>query len=241
LAQILQTHGDRFAITSVCDNIRAFHSLKQTSTVAAYIQQFEAAMNLLRRDNPSLPDNYYISSFISGLHEYIQAHLQYHKPADLQQAMWLARRMETAVPQKKTYTTPQYPVRRQVQFEQKPANSTTAAVIQEAKLQNICYKCNEPWFPVHKKVCTMATKNQVLSLQAVHDDKKNVIFITENSDSEDEQEEAQPELQLSMHALCGMRSAADTFTVSIQVGKHYATALVDTGSTTTLMTPQFAT
>jgi hypothetical protein len=116
-------------------------------------------MNLLRRDNPSLPDDYYISSFISGLHEYIQAHLQYHKPADLQQAMWLARRMETAVPQKKTYTTPQYPVRRQVQFEQKPANSTTAAMIQEAKLQNICYKCNEPWFPVHKKVCTMATKN----------------------------------------------------------------------------------
>jgi hypothetical protein len=90
--------GDRFAITSICDNVRAFHSLKQTSTVAAYIQQFEAAMNLLRRDNPSLPDDYYISSFISGLHEYIQAHLQCHKPTDLQQAMWLARRMETAVP-----------------------------------------------------------------------------------------------------------------------------------------------
>jgi hypothetical protein len=60
--------GDRFAITSVCYNVRAFHSLKQTLTVAAYIQQFEAAMNLLRRDNPSLPDDYYISSFISGLH-----------------------------------------------------------------------------------------------------------------------------------------------------------------------------
>jgi hypothetical protein len=30
--------GDRFAITSVCDNVRAFHSLKQTSTVVAYIQ-----------------------------------------------------------------------------------------------------------------------------------------------------------------------------------------------------------
>jgi hypothetical protein len=79
--------GDRSAVTSVCDNVRAFHSLKQTSTVAAYIQQFEAAMNLLRRDNPSLPNDYYINSFISGLHDYIQAHLQCHKPADLQQAM----------------------------------------------------------------------------------------------------------------------------------------------------------
>jgi hypothetical protein len=88
-------------------------------------------------------------------------------------------------------------------------------LIQEAKLQNICYKCKEPWFPGQKKVCTMATKNQVLSLQVVHDDRKNVIFITEISDSEDDQEEAEPELQLSMHALCGMKSAADTFTVSI--------------------------
>jgi hypothetical protein len=31
--------------------------------------------------------------------------------------MWLARRMETAVPERKISTTPQYPVRRQVQFE----------------------------------------------------------------------------------------------------------------------------
>jgi hypothetical protein len=90
--------GDRFAVTSVCDNVRAFHSLRQTSTVAIYIQQFESAMNLMRRDSPGLPHDYYVNSFISGLTDYIQAHLQCHKPNDLQQAMWLARRMEPAVP-----------------------------------------------------------------------------------------------------------------------------------------------
>jgi hypothetical protein len=54
--------------------------------------------------------------------------------------MWLARCMETAIPPRRTYTTPHYPVRIQVQIEQKPANSTHAVVAQEAKLQNICYK-----------------------------------------------------------------------------------------------------
>lgn len=106
--------GDRFAVTSICDNVRAFHSLTQTSTVALYIQKFEAAMNLMRRDNPGLPDDYYVNNFISGLTDYIQAHLQCHKPQDMQQAMWMARRMELATPQRRSYSTSQFPVRRQV-------------------------------------------------------------------------------------------------------------------------------
>jgi hypothetical protein len=49
--------ADRFAESSICDNVRAFHSLTQTSTVTIYIQKFEAAMNLMRRDSPGLPDD----------------------------------------------------------------------------------------------------------------------------------------------------------------------------------------
>lgn len=37
--------NDRFAESSVCDNVRSFHCLTQTSTVPAYIQQFEALLN----------------------------------------------------------------------------------------------------------------------------------------------------------------------------------------------------
>jgi hypothetical protein len=59
--------GDRFALTSVCDNVRAFHVLTQTSSVSIYVQKFEAVMNLMRRDNPTLREDYYIISFISGL------------------------------------------------------------------------------------------------------------------------------------------------------------------------------
>lgn len=77
--------GDRFVVTSICDNVRAFHSLTQTSTVLVYIQKFEGAMNLMRMDNPGLPGDYYVNSFISDLTDYIQAHLQCHKPPDMQQ------------------------------------------------------------------------------------------------------------------------------------------------------------
>jgi hypothetical protein len=88
----------------------------------------------MRRDNP----DYYVNSFISGLTDYIQAHLQCHKANDLQQAMWLARRMDPATVQKKSFSTFQNAVKRQVQFDSKPANTTPAVVIHEAKIQSLC-------------------------------------------------------------------------------------------------------
>jgi hypothetical protein len=78
---------ERFSETSICDNVKNFHQLTQQGTVAQYVQEFEKAMNLMRRDNPTLPDDYYFNSFISGLHTYIQCHLQCYKPQDMQSAI----------------------------------------------------------------------------------------------------------------------------------------------------------
>lgn len=146
--------GDRFSETSVCDNVRAFHSLSQTGTVDEYVLKFEQAMNLMRRDNPVLPNDYYKNSFISGLHDNIQHYVQCHEPQDLQKAIWLARRMEQAQAPKKQF--PQYaqqPVRRQVQFDPgKPPANNTATIIQQARLKGICYKCKDPWFPGHTEI-----------------------------------------------------------------------------------------
>jgi hypothetical protein len=63
--------SDRFSETSICDNVKNFHMLTQSSTVAQYIEQFEKALNLMRRDNPTLPNDYYVNYFISGLSPYI--------------------------------------------------------------------------------------------------------------------------------------------------------------------------
>lgn len=68
--------GKRFAHQSVYDVIVAFHSVKQQTTVSSYIDMFEEAMAMVRRDNPYLPEEYYIRSFIAGLKDYNQSHSQ---------------------------------------------------------------------------------------------------------------------------------------------------------------------
>jgi hypothetical protein len=52
--------------------------------------------------------------------------------------------------------------------------------------------------------------------------------------------EPTPVHNLSMHALTGSFTAASTFTLKLQFGKHVATALVDTGSDISFMQAKFA-
>ena len=48
-----------------------------------------------------------------------------------------------------------------------------------------------------------------------------------------------PNLQISMHAVMGINIPRHTFTLSVQIGDQMATTLVDSGSTTTFITPDF--
>ena len=50
--------GDRFAESSICDSVKNFHVI-QIEIVSEYIEKFERALKLTRRDNHSLPDHYY--------------------------------------------------------------------------------------------------------------------------------------------------------------------------------------
>ena len=49
--------------------------------------------------------------------------------------------------------------------ELKPAITKIAAVIQQARIEGICYKCKEPWFAGHKKVYKLANQAQTQALQ----------------------------------------------------------------------------
>jgi hypothetical protein len=84
----------------------------------------------MRRDIPDLPEHYYVNSFISGLSDYIQAHLQCHKPEDMQKAMWMARRIEQVAPTKKKISPNTFSTRRPFLQEQpKHVNTATPSVI----------------------------------------------------------------------------------------------------------------
>ena len=96
--QFCRMIGDRFNETSSYEAIGQFHNLKQTRTVSEYVDKFEEFMGLVKRNNPSLPEDYFISSFVSGLKDHIQHHLQCHKPTNLTNAYWFAKRLEQAQP-----------------------------------------------------------------------------------------------------------------------------------------------
>ena len=165
--------------------------------------------------------------------------------------MWFARRMEKSLPPPSPPNPkPYYPTaRRQVAYEQhkpqtsSPANSITPAAIQQAKEQRLCFKCRENWFLGHKKVCKMSNAAQIHAMQGQPDEKPEIIYVHEydddDSDEADEQQ-ADPKLLISRHALQGKKTSKNTFTLQILVGGIKALALVDTGSTTTFITPECA-
>ncbi|KAM3273193.1 hypothetical protein ACQJBY_042894 [Aegilops geniculata] len=191
-------------------------------------------MNLMRRDNPALPDSYYMNNFISGLHDSIQHLIQCHEPQTLQKANWSVRRLEqTQPPRRQASPNQPLPVRRQVQFvRNRPHNITPSAVIEQARLKGVCYKCNEKWFPGHRKVCKMTQQAQVQALQAQVPEDAEIIYYT---DFEEELEEIATELpdqklQISMHALMGFSVKKYTFNVKVNINNYTALALIDSGS-----------
>lgn len=139
-------------------------------------------------------------------------------------------------------------VKRQVNFDQPTGQNSTSpiakgTIIQQAKQNQVCYKCREPWVPGHRQVCKMSQKAQVQALLSQEVENSDVIFVTDFEDPDLETQEAPaPEtvLQVSVHAAHGLSSAKNTFILSVKIGEVTATALVDSGSTATFVSPEMA-
>lgn len=206
-------------------------------------------MNVMRRENPGIPDSYYVTSFVAGLNSYIKSHVECFKPKDMQTAIRYARRMEKAQPPVVAGHTKAYvpQPRRQVTFDQpkveaKDAMQNRNTVIQQAKQNQVCYKCREPWVPGHRQVCRMSQKAQIQALQALEEGMPETIFVTDFADPDLENIDQLPEeaiLQVSMHAAMGIGAVRNTFILTVKVGNISATALVDSGSTT-FVSPEMA-
>lgn len=94
---------DIFNVISEYEIVGQFHNLKQVGSIVDYVDRFEEMVSTVKRHNPSLSDNYFISSFISSLKDQIQYHLQCHRLTALSQAYWYAKRLEQATPIFKKY------------------------------------------------------------------------------------------------------------------------------------------
>jgi hypothetical protein len=220
---------DRFNTSSEYEIVGHFHNLKQVGTVTDYVDRYEEMVSMVKRHNPSLTDNYFISSFIAGLKDQIQYHVQCHKPTTLSQAYWFAKRLEQATPTFKKFNT-YLPQNKTVKTEVKetPLPATTLA---ELKAAGKCFKCREPWIPGHAKICKAKQVYSVIVMNNAEGQEE--LAVVEDSIDEHQQSEPPnptiPVLQLSVHALNGTPYSSNTFTLKVQIGTKWATTLVDTG------------
>uniref|UniRef100_A0A8I7B8M4 Uncharacterized protein n=1 Tax=Hordeum vulgare subsp. vulgare TaxID=112509 RepID=A0A8I7B8M4_HORVV len=106
----------------------------------------------MRRENSAIPNDYYVTSFMSGLSPYIRGHVECFKPKDMQTAVWYARRMEkvTAPMTAKPYNPER---KRQVVFEQAKLSpggpvQNKNAIIQQAKKTKCAINADNPGYLV---------------------------------------------------------------------------------------------
>jgi hypothetical protein len=225
--------GDRFSYSSTYEAVDQFHNLKQVGSVTEYIDKFEELMGLVRRDKPSLRDDYFTLSFVSGLKEPIQHHLQCYKPTFLMDAFWYARRLEQANPPKK-FTVFNSPAKAPKPWlkDVKAVDQKEPANIAELRVVGKCFKYREAWVPGHAKVCKAMQNYSVIVMQTANG-KEEIGVVEDDTIAEDAEffdAEQVPIMQLSINALLGTSHPTNTFTLQVQIGKHSAITLVDTRS-----------
>uniref|UniRef100_A0A0A9C849 Retrotransposon gag domain-containing protein n=1 Tax=Arundo donax TaxID=35708 RepID=A0A0A9C849_ARUDO len=93
---------DRFAEISSFDAMKQFQGIQQLSTISQYIDNFEEAMVLMKRDNPYIQEPFFTAAFIRGLKLEIKQFVKCHKPSSLLEAYWYARHLENTGPPRKT-------------------------------------------------------------------------------------------------------------------------------------------
>lgn len=89
----------------------------------------------------------------------------------------------------------------------------------------------------------MSQRAQIQALQTQEGEIPETIFVTDFEDPDLETIEppaADAVLQVSMHAAMDIGAAKNTFILTVKVGTTTATALVDSGSTSTFVSPDMA-
>lgn len=100
--------ASRFCSGSVFDVVESFHTVKQHTTVEAYIEQFEEVVASVVRQYPGLTEPYFLESFIAGLKPAIKHYLKPHKPNSLAEAYWRAKDLEKGALAKMLLPSPTY-------------------------------------------------------------------------------------------------------------------------------------
>jgi hypothetical protein len=197
------------------------------------VDKFEEMVSMVKRHNPSL-----LITTSANIKDTIQYHVQCHKPTSLSQAIWFAKRLEQSTPTYKRFTTFITPQQKDKKPEVKVPSAPSLA---ELRATGKCFKCREPWVPGHTKVCK---GKQLYSVILMENDEGQEVAVIEDSAETDakviEDVPQIPVMQVSIHAVNETSHSTNTFVLKLQLGKHWATALVDIGSDASFVSAKFA-
>lgn len=235
--QFLTALETRFTPTAYDDPRGKLFKLTQSTTVAAYLTEFEALANRLEGLSPAD----LLSCFISGLKTEIRREILALRPSSLSQAAGLARLQEEKQqditrsnrsrpwqpPPPKSTSDPSAPPKTTAGLLPTPPGKPrfrhlSGPEMDERREKGLCFNCDQRWSRNHKcgaRIFLMLTNDDN---DVVTSDLDSAAAQLDSGDVEGVSEAA----QLSLHALSG-----DTFRVKGIIGSHSVSMLVDGGST----------
>ncbi len=166
--------------------VRKFNKLVQTTTVEKYHEKFEELRARMIYLNPTLSEEYFIQSYISGLKEELIPFIDLSNPNTLQEVyeqarlheqalamMWRKHRL-TSRPVSNQNTGVQYtrPSYQRVGSGQLEGNKLiNRQLFEQRRAAGLCYKCGDKFQPGHQ--CQSKTLNQIgteLKVEEVFDE-----------------------------------------------------------------------
>jgi hypothetical protein len=157
--------------------LRQFYTIKQTSSVADYIERFDILMNHLVSYSDTTHPLYFLTRFVEGLRADIRSVVMVQRPTDLDTACSLAL-LQEEVTEGETLLPDRVPEQRYITFPRKPpplqitappssvsrpsdsrgidvarnsGNDKMNALRRYRKAKGLCYKCGEKWGPEHRE------------------------------------------------------------------------------------------
>uniref|UniRef100_A0ACD5Y7D8 Uncharacterized protein n=1 Tax=Avena sativa TaxID=4498 RepID=A0ACD5Y7D8_AVESA len=244
---------ERFPDAGVHESMDQCQLLKQVTTINNYIDIFEDWRTIMKRDHPYLPEHFFTLRFINGLKDTLKHAVKTHKPPDLKSAFWYARQEEMSFlsVNKKHVTLAPQPRQTLVQQFIQPPNKEARVKppAERIKEKGKCWYCLEDWTFGHKcsGIKSMVHAIQMQGHNDNEEEEEQQIMIKQlvpplPHPLPEEETHAPPVetlMQLSIQALHGMPGAG-TLSVQLSFGRKQALALIDTGSTNTFSSLQFA-
>ena len=238
--------------------IRQWLRVKQTASVAEYVEKFDAIMHQLNAYESTAPPDYFVTKFIDGLKDEVRSVVLVQRPQDLDTACSVALLQEEALEGLRTGnfkksdqlsnyiksstrstvmpTTPTSTQQR-VTFTSpeptRPKEDRVSALKAYRKSKGLCFICGERWGRDHK--CANSVQLNVVQelMEALHTDSE----VSSDPATTPEEEEEVNLLAISQQALNGTESRKSIRLKGWIQGTELL-MLVDSGSTNSFIDEQ---